>query len=64
MSMSLVNKLFVGKSFLWNDKTYTIVEVTNISDEHRIVNVTLNYNNEVELAGTFTYDEWNESVMK
>lgn len=64
MSISLVNKLYDGCLFIWANKNYLIKEVTNLNDSAEIVNVTLIDSNGQELAGTFTYQEWKESVVK
>lgn len=64
MSISLVNKLYEGCLFIWANHNYLIKEVTNINDSAEIVNVTLIDSNGQELAGTFTYQEWKESVVK
>ena len=64
MSLSLINKIYEGCLFIWQDKNYLIKEVTHITDTAEILNVTLVDYTGKELAGTFTYQEWKESVVK
>jgi hypothetical protein len=64
MSLSLINKIYEGCLFIWKGNNYLVKEVTYLTDTHEIVNVTLIDHNGKELAGTFTYQEWKESVVK
>jgi hypothetical protein len=64
MSISLINKLFVGCLFIWKNENYLINEITNVSDEHDIVNARIvNAKGEI-LALTCNQKEFKESVVK
>jgi hypothetical protein len=64
MTLTLINKIYEGCLFIWQDKNYLVKEVTYLTDTHEIVNVTLIDHNGKEFAGTFTYQEWRESVVR
>ena len=63
MSLSLVNKLNVGKLFIWKDESFLINSITNLNDEAQILNARLvDYTGNI-LALSCTYDEFNESEL-
>lgn len=64
MSLTLVNKLFEGKLFIWKDNSYLINSIVNVNDNAGIVNARLvDYTGKV-LALSCTFEEFNESVVK
>lgn len=64
MSLTLVNKLFEGKLFIWKDNSYLINSIVNVNDNAGIVNARLvDYTGKV-LAISCTFEEFNESVVK
>jgi len=64
MSITLINKLFVGCLFIWKNENYLINEITNVSDKHDIVNARIVNAKGVTLALTCTQNEFKESVVK
>ena len=64
MSLTLVNKLYEGKLFIWKDNSYLVNSIVNVNDKAGIINTRLvKYTGEI-IAGTFTFDEFLESVVK
>jgi hypothetical protein len=64
MSLSLINKITVGKLFISNDHMYLVKEVLEVNDEHESVTATLtNYKGEeVFFCGGFS--QWFEGLVK
>jgi len=64
MTLTLINKLFVGCLLIWQDENYLVNEIINVSDEHDIVNARI-VNAEGKILGlTCTQKEFKESVVK
>jgi len=64
MSMTLINKVTVGKLFISNDHMYLVKEVLEVNDEQEFVIATLtNYKGEeVFFSGGFS--QWFEGLVK
>ena len=64
MSLSLINKIFVGCLFIWQHENFLVNEITVVNDEADIVNAFL-VNAKGDFIGiTCTIKEFQESVVK
>jgi hypothetical protein len=64
MSLSLINKITVGKLFISNDHMYLVKEVLEVNDENEFVTATLTnaQGEEVFFCGGFS--QWFEGLVK
>jgi hypothetical protein len=64
MSMTLINKVAVGKLFISNDHMYLVKEVLEVNDEQESVTATLtNYKGE-EVFFCGGLSQWLEGLVK
>ena len=64
MSLSLINKIFVGCLFIWQHENYLVNEITVVNDEADIVNAFLVNAKGDFVSITCTIKEFQESVVK
>ena len=64
MSLSLINKLFIGCLFIWQNENYLVNEITVVNDEADIVNAFIVNAKGDFIAITCTIKEFQESVVK
>jgi len=64
MSLSIINKITVGKLFISNDKNYLVKEILEVNDETESVTATLtnSQGEEVFFAGGFS--QWFEGLVQ
>jgi hypothetical protein len=64
MSMTLINKITVGKLFISNNQNFLVKEILEVNDETQSVIATLtNYKGE-EVFFTGGFSQWFEGLIK
>ena len=64
MSLSIINKITVGKLFISNDHMYLVKEVLEVNDEHEFVIATLTNAQGEEVFFSGGYSQWFEGLVK
>ena len=64
MSLSLINKIYKGCLFIWQNENFLVNEITMVNDEKEIVNALLVTADGELTAITCTVKEFQESVVK
>ena len=64
MSLSLINKITVGKLFISNDQNFLVKEILEVNDETQSVTATLTNHKGEEVFFTGGFSQWFEGLIK
>jgi hypothetical protein len=64
MSLSIINKITVGKLFISNDKNYLVKEILEVNDETESVIATLTNSQGEEVFFTGGFSQWFEGLVQ
>jgi len=64
MSMTLINKITVGKLFISNDQNFLVKEILEVNDETQSVIATLTNHKGEEVFFTGGFSQWFEGLVK
>jgi hypothetical protein len=64
MSLSLINKINVGKIFISNNETYLVKEILEVNDETELVSATLTNHKGEEVFFNGGFSQWFEGLVK
>jgi hypothetical protein len=64
MSMTLINKVTVGKLFISNDQNFLVKEILEVNDETQSVIATLTNHKGEEVFFTGGFSQWFEGLVK
>ena len=64
MSISLINKIQVGKLFIANGKNYLVKEVVSVNDETESIHAILVNSNGDEVQFNSGYSHWFDCVVE
>jgi hypothetical protein len=64
MSLSLINKITVGKLFISNDQNLLVKEILEVNDETQSVIATLTNHKGEEVFFTGGFSQWFEGLIK
>jgi hypothetical protein len=64
MSLSIINKITVGKLFISNDQNYLVKEILEVNDETEYVIATLTNSKGEEVFFTGGFSQWFEGLVQ
>lgn len=64
MSLSIINKITVGKLFISNDNNYLVKEILEVNDETESVTATLTNSQGEEVFFTGGFSQWFEGLVQ
>jgi hypothetical protein len=64
MSLSIINKITVGKLFISNDQNYLVKEILEVNDETESVIATLTNSQGEEVFFTGGFSQWFEGLIQ
>ena len=64
MSLSIINKITVGKLFISNDQNYLVKEILEVNDETEYVIATLTNSQGEEVFFTGGFSQWFEGLIQ
>jgi hypothetical protein len=64
MSMTLINKVTVGKLFISNDQNFLVKEILEVNDETQSVIATLTNHKGEEVFFTGGFSQWFEGLVQ
>jgi len=64
MSLTLINKITVGKLFISNDQNFLVKEILEVNDETQSVIATLTNHKGEEVFFTGGFSQWFEGLIK
>ena len=64
MSLSIINKITVGKLFISNDNNYLVKEILEVNDETESVIATLTNSQGEEVFFTGGFSQWFEGLIQ
>jgi len=64
MSLSIINKITVGKLFISNDQNYLVKEILEVNDETESVIATLTNSQGEEVFFTGGFSQWFEGLVQ
>jgi hypothetical protein len=64
MSLSIINKITVGKLFISNDNNYLVKEILEVNDETESVTATLTNSQGEEVFFTGGFSQWFEGLIQ
>ena len=64
MSLSIINKITVGKLFISNDQNYLVKEILEVNDETEYVIATLTNSQGEEVFFTGGFSQWFEGLVQ
>ena len=64
MSLSLINKITVGKLFISNNQNFLVKEILEVNDETQSVIATLTNHKGEEVFFTGGFSQWFEGLIK
>ena len=64
MSMTLINKITVGKLFISNNQNYLVKEILEVNDETESVIATLTNSQGEEVFFTGGFSQWFEGLIQ
>jgi len=64
MSLSIINKITVGKLFISNDQNYLVKEILEVNDETESVIATLTNSQGEEIFFTGGFSQWFEGLVQ
>jgi hypothetical protein len=64
MSLSIINKITVGKLFISNDNNYLVKEILEVNDETESVIATLTNSQGEEVFFTGGFSQWFEGLVQ
>ena len=64
MSLSIINKITVGKLFISNNQNYLVKEILEVNDETESVIATLTNSQGEEVFFTGGFSQWFEGLIK
>ena len=64
MSMTLINKITVGKLFISNNQNFLVKEILEVNDETQSVIATLTNHKGEEVFFTGGFSQWFEGLIK
>jgi len=64
MSLSIINKITVGKLFISNEQNYLVKEILEVNDETESVIATLTNSKGEEIFFTGGFSQWFEGLVQ
>jgi hypothetical protein len=64
MSLSIINKITVGKLFISNNQNYLVKEILEVNDETESVTATLTNSQGEEVFFTGGFSQWFEGLIQ
>ena len=64
MSLSIINKITVGKLFISNNQNYLVKEILEVNDETESVTATLTNSQGEEVFFTGGFSQWFEGLVQ